>query len=162
MIKARVWPLETDGSAHAGRLLCHFLSLHFLLSVSDNTFMGLKGIPSSLNRNGHSPLVTASISFLFTACSLTGAEVRVGHHRMKRTDCFLPGAMRVVCVPCPRHCVGAGRADSPFSFYADEFFSQGCAPGSLKNSSLCELCIGPNKCVPNNREGYYGYTGAFR
>lgn len=44
----------------------------------------------------------------------------------------------------------------------DEFFSQGCAPGSLKNSSLCELCIGPNKCVPNNREGYYGYTGAFR
>ncbi|KAL2804356.1 serotransferrin isoform 2 [Daubentonia madagascariensis] len=46
----------------------------------------------------------------------------------------------------------------------DEFFSQGCAPGSLKNSSLCELCMGPNPnlCKPNSKEGYYGYTGAFR
>ncbi|KAL6082050.1 hypothetical protein STEG23_003104, partial [Scotinomys teguina] len=44
----------------------------------------------------------------------------------------------------------------------DEFFSQGCAPGYEKNSTLCDLCIGPNKCAPNNREGYYGYTGAFR
>uniref|UniRef100_G1STF7 Serotransferrin n=1 Tax=Oryctolagus cuniculus TaxID=9986 RepID=G1STF7_RABIT len=44
----------------------------------------------------------------------------------------------------------------------DEFFRQGCAPGSQKNSSLCELCIGPSVCAPNNREGYYGYTGAFR
>ncbi|MDL1267380.1 hypothetical protein PSU51_21050, partial [Yersinia pestis] len=44
----------------------------------------------------------------------------------------------------------------------DEFFSQGCAPGYEKNSSLCELCIGPNFCASNNKEGYYGYTGAFR
>lgn len=44
----------------------------------------------------------------------------------------------------------------------DEFFSQGCAPGYKKNSTLCDLCIGPTKCAPNNREGYNGYTGAFR
>ncbi|XP_077845976.1 transferrin isoform X1 [Macaca mulatta] len=46
----------------------------------------------------------------------------------------------------------------------DEFFSEGCAPGSEKNSSLCKLCMGPspNLCEPNNKEGYYGYTGAFR
>uniref|UniRef100_A0A8C5YGA1 Transferrin n=1 Tax=Microcebus murinus TaxID=30608 RepID=A0A8C5YGA1_MICMU len=46
----------------------------------------------------------------------------------------------------------------------DEFFSEGCAPGSLKNSSLCKLCMGPdpNTCKPNSKEGYYGYTGAFR
>ncbi|XP_005406866.1 PREDICTED: serotransferrin [Chinchilla lanigera] len=44
----------------------------------------------------------------------------------------------------------------------DEFFKQGCAPGSLKNSSLCELCIGPSVCAANNKETYYGYTGAFR
>ncbi|MCP6508215.1 hypothetical protein NL478_25920, partial [Klebsiella pneumoniae] len=44
----------------------------------------------------------------------------------------------------------------------DEYFSQGCAPGYEKNSSLCDLCMGPNKCAPNNKEGYYGYTGAFR
>ncbi|XP_035298052.1 serotransferrin [Cricetulus griseus] len=44
----------------------------------------------------------------------------------------------------------------------DEYFSQGCAPGYEKNSTLCDLCIGPNKCAPNNKEGYYGYTGAFR
>uniref|UniRef100_H0WRM6 Serotransferrin n=1 Tax=Otolemur garnettii TaxID=30611 RepID=H0WRM6_OTOGA len=46
----------------------------------------------------------------------------------------------------------------------DEFFSQGCAPGSPKNSSLCELCMGPNpnECKANSKEGYYGYTGAFR
>ncbi|XP_006745335.1 serotransferrin [Leptonychotes weddellii] len=49
----------------------------------------------------------------------------------------------------------------------DKFFQEGCAPGSLRNSSLCALCIGsanvPEKeCVPNNHERYYGYTGAFR
>lgn len=44
----------------------------------------------------------------------------------------------------------------------DEFFSQGCAPGSLKNSSLCDLCIGPTVCAPNSKEKYYGYIGAFR
>ncbi|KAM4821349.1 serotransferrin-like [Thomomys bottae] len=44
----------------------------------------------------------------------------------------------------------------------DEFFSQGCAPGYQKNSTLCNLCVGPSKCDPNNKEGYYGYTGAFR
>lgn len=44
----------------------------------------------------------------------------------------------------------------------DEFFSQGCAPGYEKNSTLCDLCMGPSKCAPNNKEGYYGYTGAFR
>uniref|UniRef100_A0A8C5ZY01 Serotransferrin-like n=1 Tax=Marmota marmota marmota TaxID=9994 RepID=A0A8C5ZY01_MARMA len=44
----------------------------------------------------------------------------------------------------------------------DEFFSQGCAPGYEKNSSLCELCIGPSVCASNNKETYYGYTGAFR
>ncbi|XP_075820950.1 LOW QUALITY PROTEIN: serotransferrin-like [Microtus pennsylvanicus] len=44
----------------------------------------------------------------------------------------------------------------------DEYFSQGCAPGYEKNSTLCDLCMGPNKCAPNNREGYFGYTGAFR
>uniref|UniRef100_A0A8C0ZZE5 Transferrin-like domain-containing protein n=1 Tax=Castor canadensis TaxID=51338 RepID=A0A8C0ZZE5_CASCN len=44
----------------------------------------------------------------------------------------------------------------------DEFFSQGCAPGYQKNSSLCDLCIGPSKCASNNKEAYYGYTGAFR
>ncbi|GAB1294592.1 Serotransferrin [Apodemus speciosus] len=44
----------------------------------------------------------------------------------------------------------------------DEFFSQGCAPGYEKNSSLCDLCEGPNKCAPNNREKYNGYTGSFQ
>ncbi|XP_013209471.1 serotransferrin [Microtus ochrogaster] len=44
----------------------------------------------------------------------------------------------------------------------DEYFSQGCAPGYEKNSTLCDLCMGPNKCAPNNKEGYFGYTGAFR
>uniref|UniRef100_A0A8C9B7U2 Serotransferrin n=1 Tax=Prolemur simus TaxID=1328070 RepID=A0A8C9B7U2_PROSS len=46
----------------------------------------------------------------------------------------------------------------------DEFFSEGCAPGSLKNSSLCKLCMGPdpNTCKANSKERYYGYTGAFR
>uniref|UniRef100_A0A7N5JXI7 Transferrin n=1 Tax=Ailuropoda melanoleuca TaxID=9646 RepID=A0A7N5JXI7_AILME len=49
----------------------------------------------------------------------------------------------------------------------DKFFEEGCAPGSMRNSSLCALCIGsanvPGKeCVPNNHERYYGYTGAFR
>ncbi|MCQ7614250.1 hypothetical protein NP188_24505, partial [Salmonella enterica] len=44
----------------------------------------------------------------------------------------------------------------------DEFFSQGCAPGYQKNSSLCDLCIGPSKCAQNNKEGYFGYTGTLR
>ncbi|NXS58092.1 TRFE protein, partial [Brachypteracias leptosomus] len=49
----------------------------------------------------------------------------------------------------------------------DEYFSQGCAPGSPPNSRLCLLCKGSDripseKCVPNSHEGYYGYTGALR
>ncbi|XP_036123095.1 serotransferrin [Molossus molossus] len=49
----------------------------------------------------------------------------------------------------------------------DKFFSQGCAPGYERSSSLCALCIGsasnPEKrCEPNSNERYYGYTGAFR
>lgn len=44
----------------------------------------------------------------------------------------------------------------------DEYFSQGCAPGYEKNSTLCDLCMGPSKCAQNNKEGYYDYTGAFR
>ncbi|XP_047387288.1 lactotransferrin [Sciurus carolinensis] len=47
-----------------------------------------------------------------------------------------------------------------------EYFSQSCAPGSESTSNLCALCIGDengeNKCVPNSKERYYGYTGAFR
>uniref|UniRef100_A0A8C2SIU9 Lactotransferrin n=1 Tax=Capra hircus TaxID=9925 RepID=A0A8C2SIU9_CAPHI len=48
----------------------------------------------------------------------------------------------------------------------DEFFSQSCAPGADPKSSLCALCAGDDqgldKCVPNSKEKYYGYTGAFR
>ncbi|XP_028334748.1 lactotransferrin isoform X4 [Physeter macrocephalus] len=48
----------------------------------------------------------------------------------------------------------------------DEFFSQSCAPGADPRSSLCALCVGDDqnmdKCVPNSKERYYGYTGAFR
>ncbi|XP_064021130.1 serotransferrin isoform X2 [Pogoniulus pusillus] len=49
----------------------------------------------------------------------------------------------------------------------DEYFSKGCAPGSPRNSRLCELCKGsegvpPEKCVANSHEKYYGYTGALR
>ncbi|XP_059776287.1 serotransferrin-like [Balaenoptera ricei] len=49
----------------------------------------------------------------------------------------------------------------------DKFFSEGCAPGSPRNSSLCALCIGSEgfpgrECLPNNQERYYGYSGAFR
>ncbi|XP_030185950.1 inhibitor of carbonic anhydrase-like [Lynx canadensis] len=48
----------------------------------------------------------------------------------------------------------------------DEFFSQSCAPGSDPDSSLCALCSGGNDpahtCAPNNHEGYYGSSGAFR
>lgn len=59
-----------------------------------------------------------------------------------------------------------GRAGSLCFFSADEFFSQSCAPGADPKSSLCALCAGDdqglNKCVPNSKEKYYGYTGAFR
>ncbi|NWI53225.1 TRFE protein, partial [Calyptomena viridis] len=49
----------------------------------------------------------------------------------------------------------------------DEYFSQGCAPGSPPNSRLCQLCKGsggvpPEKCVASSHEQFYGYTGAFR
>ncbi|XP_057561065.1 lactotransferrin [Hippopotamus amphibius kiboko] len=48
----------------------------------------------------------------------------------------------------------------------DEFFSQSCAPGADPKSSLCALCVGSeqntDKCAPNSKERYYGYTGAFR
>ncbi|XP_021510351.2 lactotransferrin [Meriones unguiculatus] len=48
----------------------------------------------------------------------------------------------------------------------DEFFTQSCAPGADPKSSLCALCIGDkngkNKCAPNSKERYSGYTGAFR
>ncbi|KAG8510344.1 Serotransferrin, partial [Galemys pyrenaicus] len=49
----------------------------------------------------------------------------------------------------------------------DEFFSDGCAPGYRRNSSLCNLCIGSasapgRECLPNSNERYYGYTGALR
>ncbi|XP_069721327.1 serotransferrin [Phaenicophaeus curvirostris] len=49
----------------------------------------------------------------------------------------------------------------------DEYFSEGCAPGSPPNSRLCKLCQGsgripPEICVANSHEKYYGYTGAFR
>ncbi|NXX79095.1 TRFE protein, partial [Urocolius indicus] len=46
----------------------------------------------------------------------------------------------------------------------DEYFSEGCAPGSARDSRLCRLCKGPgtSKCVASSHERYYGYTGAFR
>lgn len=49
----------------------------------------------------------------------------------------------------------------------DKFFSEGCAPGYRRNSTLCDLCIGSatapgRECLPNSNERYYGYTGAFR
>ncbi|GAB5576834.1 inhibitor of carbonic anhydrase [Prionailurus iriomotensis] len=49
----------------------------------------------------------------------------------------------------------------------DKIFEQSCAPGSMRNSSLCALCVGSAKtpgkeCFPNSHERYYGYTGAFR
>uniref|UniRef100_W5MU72 Transferrin n=1 Tax=Lepisosteus oculatus TaxID=7918 RepID=W5MU72_LEPOC len=50
-----------------------------------------------------------------------------------------------------------------------DYFSQSCAPGAKKGSSLCALCVGSgkkvgetNKCVASSEENYYGYTGAFR
>uniref|UniRef100_A0A673UEL4 Transferrin n=1 Tax=Suricata suricatta TaxID=37032 RepID=A0A673UEL4_SURSU len=63
--------------------------------------------------------------------------------------------------------IDSGRADFLLSFHTDKFFHQSCAPGSMRNSSLCDLCIGsasiPGKeCIPNSHERYYGYTGAFR
>lgn len=49
----------------------------------------------------------------------------------------------------------------------DEYFSEGCAPGSPPNSRLCQLCQGsggipPEKCVASSHEKYFGYTGALR
>ncbi|XP_041880443.1 serotransferrin [Corvus kubaryi] len=49
----------------------------------------------------------------------------------------------------------------------DEYFSQGCAPGSPPTSRLCQLCKGsggvpPERCVASSHEQYYGYTGALR
>ncbi|XP_067394800.1 serotransferrin [Emydura macquarii macquarii] len=51
----------------------------------------------------------------------------------------------------------------------DEFFSEGCAPGSPRTSKLCSLCVGSGsnlppdyKCVANSNERYFGYSGAFR
>ncbi|KFQ35901.1 Ovotransferrin, partial [Mesitornis unicolor] len=49
----------------------------------------------------------------------------------------------------------------------DEYFSEGCAPGSPPDSRLCRLCKGsgrvpPEKCVASSHEKYYGYTGALR
>ncbi|KAL8187666.1 UNVERIFIED_CONTAM: hypothetical protein K2H54_053718 [Gekko kuhli] len=50
----------------------------------------------------------------------------------------------------------------------DNFFSEGCAPGSPADSPLCNLCVGSgttppvHKCLPNSLERYFGYTGAFR
>uniref|UniRef100_A0A8C3UFJ5 Ovotransferrin n=1 Tax=Catharus ustulatus TaxID=91951 RepID=A0A8C3UFJ5_CATUS len=49
----------------------------------------------------------------------------------------------------------------------DEYFSEGCAPGSPPTSRLCQLCKGsggvpPENCVASSHEQYYGYTGALR
>nr|XP_005489599.2 ovotransferrin [Zonotrichia albicollis] len=49
----------------------------------------------------------------------------------------------------------------------DEYFSEGCAPGSPPSSRLCQLCKGsggvpPERCVASSHEQYYGYTGALR
>uniref|UniRef100_A0A8C2SN26 Ovotransferrin n=1 Tax=Coturnix japonica TaxID=93934 RepID=A0A8C2SN26_COTJA len=49
----------------------------------------------------------------------------------------------------------------------DEYFSEGCAPGSPPDSRLCQLCEGsggipPEKCVASSHEKYFGYTGALR
>uniref|UniRef100_A0A493TNX2 Ovotransferrin n=1 Tax=Anas platyrhynchos platyrhynchos TaxID=8840 RepID=A0A493TNX2_ANAPP len=49
----------------------------------------------------------------------------------------------------------------------DDYFSEGCAPGSPPNSRLCKLCQGSGenlleKCVASSHEKYYGYTGALR
>ncbi len=49
----------------------------------------------------------------------------------------------------------------------DEYFSEGCAPGSPPNSRLCQLCQGsggipPERCVASSHEKYFGYTGALR
>lgn len=44
------------------------------------------------------------------------------------------------------------------------FFKESCIPGADVNSNLCKLCAGSDnkKCLPNNREPYYGYDGALR
>lgn len=81
------------------------------------------------------------------------ALVRTSH------ACHLLGRDRLILIQ-------VGRAGSPCFFSADEFFSQSCAPGADPKSSLCALCAGDDqgldKCVPNSKEKYYGYTGAFR
>ncbi|KAM9292302.1 serotransferrin-A-like [Gastrophryne carolinensis] len=48
------------------------------------------------------------------------------------------------------------------------FFMESCIPGADPKSKLCSLCAGnpdksgDTKCLPNNQEQYYGYTGAIR
>ena len=49
----------------------------------------------------------------------------------------------------------------------EEYFSEGCAPGSPPDSRLCQLCQGleafsQEKCVASSHERYFGYTGALR
>lgn len=49
------------------------------------------------------------------------------------------------------------------------FFKESCAPGADVKSNLCSLCAGEPtkisndaKCQANNKESFYGYSGAFR
>ncbi|XP_040204702.1 serotransferrin-A-like [Rana temporaria] len=44
------------------------------------------------------------------------------------------------------------------------YFKESCIPGADVNSNLCSLCAGneKTKCLPNNREIYFGYEGALR
>ncbi|XP_073481649.1 serotransferrin-like [Aquarana catesbeiana] len=44
------------------------------------------------------------------------------------------------------------------------FFKESCIPGADVKSNLCSLCGGDEKtkCLPNNKEPYYGYDGALR
>ncbi|XP_067898024.1 serotransferrin-B-like [Heterodontus francisci] len=60
---------------------------------------------------------------------------------------------------------------SPCDVYNSTYFSASCAPGADKalHPKLCSLCIGngdklntENKCVANNNERYFSYSGAFR
>ncbi|XP_062380967.1 transferrin-a [Sardina pilchardus] len=51
-----------------------------------------------------------------------------------------------------------------------KFFSESCAPGADKSSTLCSLCMGSgsqvggesSKCKASSEELYFGYDGAFR